>query len=662
MYKISNIYQMNLHAQGNFHNNATNNSLEKLGSGLKINKASDDGSGLAIADNLKSQANTIKQSIKNANDTIGIIQIADKAMDEQGKILDTIKQKMVQSAQDGQTKDTRLAIKREVTALMKSFDNIAKTTSYNGMTLLDGTFTNKSFEVGSSSNQVVNLDILSTTVDKIGQTSFKKSTTTIAKDPDNPFGDVNMKIKSHYTGKFIDIPKTKIGYQRDEGVGALAREINLSSSRTGVKAFYDVSYQFSNPDTPIKAGTTPNDFTINGVVIGGLDVQDNDSSGILVSEINKVTHLTSVKAWINEIGALRLKSDDGRAIDIKPTDRNTSLLNMSIFLQPDIEIKEDFALNGASGEPRFNFAWGLDGSGHENTDLDPYVKSPNNEGLGYGKGNTTNDGGVWDLDDTGNPIPNNPNEENMTWINGGSNGNYNAVIASCCQNNNYATNVPVTITIEHIKGLEYIEIQGYLNAGDTEAPPIVYNKDTGNVTLPSTAPYDNFTMRRYINSNSEFFIPPIIGELKLISQHNSTKIEVEGTGLEYIGMERGEGLNYQKNLFDVDEINKSLLDSSDGIPKEPIQESIDILDSTIYLLDMIRADLGSVQNQLTSMINNLSITEVNVRSSESTIRDVDFASESANFKKIQLLQQGNGYAMSQISKLSTDIISKMLEV
>ena len=240
-FKITNIDGLNSRIQMNLNDKQMTSSLEKLGSGLRITKASNDSSGLAIADNLRIQQNTIYKSIKNGNDAIGIIQIADKAIDEQIKILDKIKQKTVQSAADSQTKETREAIQKEVKALLQSLDEIAKTTSYNDMSLLDGSFSNKSFEIGSNSNQTVGVNIRSTNVNKIGHTSFKKSTTTIAKNPDNPFGDVDMKIKGK-NGKWIEIPKTKIGYRSGEGIGTLAKQINLASSRTGIKATYDVTY------------------------------------------------------------------------------------------------------------------------------------------------------------------------------------------------------------------------------------------------------------------------------------------------------------------------------------------------------------------------------------------------------------------------------------
>ena len=132
----TNIAALNAHSIGEMNNRALNSSLEKLSSGLRINKAADDASRMAIADSLRGQANALGQAIKNANDGIGIIQTADKAMDEQIKILDTIKTKATQAAQDGQTTETRKALQQDITRLMEELDNIAGTTSFNGQQLL----------------------------------------------------------------------------------------------------------------------------------------------------------------------------------------------------------------------------------------------------------------------------------------------------------------------------------------------------------------------------------------------------------------------------------------------------------------------------------------------------------------------------------------------
>ncbi|KGI55099.1 flagellin N-terminal helical domain-containing protein, partial [Campylobacter sp. MIT 97-5078] len=93
----TNIGSLSAHNALNMTSNALDNSLNRLSTGLRINSAKDDASGLAIADQLRSQASTLGQAINNGNDAIGILSTADKAMDEQVKILDMIKTKATQA-------------------------------------------------------------------------------------------------------------------------------------------------------------------------------------------------------------------------------------------------------------------------------------------------------------------------------------------------------------------------------------------------------------------------------------------------------------------------------------------------------------------------------------------------------------------------------------
>ncbi len=114
-------------------------SLEKLSTGLKINKASDDASGLAIADKLRTQVTSVNQGISNGNSAIALLQIADKSMAEQSKILDTVKAKLIQANTDTTSVDGRNAIAKDVSKLLKQLNNIAVQTNYNGTNLLQGT-------------------------------------------------------------------------------------------------------------------------------------------------------------------------------------------------------------------------------------------------------------------------------------------------------------------------------------------------------------------------------------------------------------------------------------------------------------------------------------------------------------------------------------------
>ena len=119
--------------------NTSNNissSLEKLSTGLRINKASDDASGLAIADKLRTQTNALNQSISNGNAAVSLTQIADKAMAEQSNILDIVKQKLLQAATATTSTEGIEAIGKDIEKLLDQVNNIAEQTSYNGISLL----------------------------------------------------------------------------------------------------------------------------------------------------------------------------------------------------------------------------------------------------------------------------------------------------------------------------------------------------------------------------------------------------------------------------------------------------------------------------------------------------------------------------------------------
>ena len=125
-------------AAKNTGNNITS-SLEKLSTGLKINKASDDASGLAIADKLRTQATSINQGIDNGNSAVTLLQIADKSMAEQSNILDTVKAKLIQANTATTSSAGRNAIAADVSKLLTQLNNIAKQTNYNGTQLISGT-------------------------------------------------------------------------------------------------------------------------------------------------------------------------------------------------------------------------------------------------------------------------------------------------------------------------------------------------------------------------------------------------------------------------------------------------------------------------------------------------------------------------------------------
>lgn len=481
----TNVNALNATAQSTFTQTSLASSLQKLSSGLRINSAKDDASGMAIADSLRSQANALGQAIKNTNDGMGIIQIADKAMDEQIKVLDTIKTKATQAAQDGQTETTRKAIQADINRLIESLDNIAATTSYNGLSLLAGGFTNKEFQVGAYSNQTIRASIGATSSDKIGHVrtenysveTFSSSVSTVT-------------LKFFSGNKTISLESVVISTSAGTGLGVLAEAINRYSDELGgVRATADVQVAGT---AAVVAGDVVS-LTINGIKIGTvLDVKANDKDNRLVQAINAYQDTTGVQASIDKDGALRLTSKDGRAIQISAASNSVT--------------------------------------------------------------NIANDTHIGSLQ--------------LTRL--GSN---------------------------DIK----------VSAGNSTA------LKGGTITMSTAA--EAITTLRNIKGS--------------FSDDTLKSIGITATGLEF-----GSGVTTLKGAMLV----------------------MDIAESAIKQLDTIRADLGSVQQQMQSTVNNITITQVNVKSAESGIREVDFASESANYSNLNILAQAGSYAMSQANAVQQNIL------
>ncbi|RDU52762.1 flagellin A [Helicobacter sp. MIT 01-3238] len=301
----TNVMALNAHVQGVGTQWNLKNSLEKLSSGLRINKAADDASGMIIADSLRTQASALGQAIQNTNEGMGIIQIADKAMDEMLKILDTVKTKAIQAAQDGQTSVSRKAIQNDIIRLVQGLDMVGNTTAYNGQALLSGQWTNKEFQVGAYSNQSIKASIGATTSDKIGQVRLETGAMITAS------GEVAIKFRQVDGVNDVQLESVKISHTAGTGLGNLAEVINKTADKTGIRANAVV---LSTSDQEIQAGEMLG-VVINGFSLGDIKgIKQADSDGRLVQAFNAATAETGVEAFADNEGRLNLRSIDGRGI------------------------------------------------------------------------------------------------------------------------------------------------------------------------------------------------------------------------------------------------------------------------------------------------------------------------------------------------------------
>ena len=156
----------------------SNQSLNRIATGLEINSSADDVSGLIISESLKVQASGISQAIDNVNSGIASLQIGDQAISEQSNILDQVKGKLLQASTDTTSEDGRTALLTEIKDLLENFDNIASSTNYNGETLLqngsDDTAASQTlqFQAGEDASDIIESGSIQSNTEGTGLTAL----------------------------------------------------------------------------------------------------------------------------------------------------------------------------------------------------------------------------------------------------------------------------------------------------------------------------------------------------------------------------------------------------------------------------------------------------------------------------------------------------------
>ena len=163
-----NISALNTHRNLAFNNTQASKNLEKLSSGYKINRAGDDAAGLAISEKMRGQIRGLDMAAKNSQDGISLIQTAEGALNETHAILQRMRELAVQAANDTNVLEDRDALERELNELVSEINRVSTTTEFNTQKLLDGTFSNKVFQIGANSGQTITVGILNMDANVLG--------------------------------------------------------------------------------------------------------------------------------------------------------------------------------------------------------------------------------------------------------------------------------------------------------------------------------------------------------------------------------------------------------------------------------------------------------------------------------------------------------------
>jgi flagellin len=300
--------------------------MERLSTGIRINSAKDDAAGLAISTRMTANIRGMAAAIRNSNDGISLTQTAEGSLSAIQNNLQRIRELAVQSANSGNSQSDRNSMNLEAQQMITEIDRVAANAAFNGTKLLDGTFKDNQFQVGSGNDTTdrISISIGNAKASALGVVGATTGTST------------NALTGAVTTGALaagdVAINGFAIGATSTDGVSysfadgsaiSKANAINASSSLTGISAKAQVTEKIFTVTTGAAGAAAAtgqvnsNDLLINGVDIGGLSVAatGGDRTAQLVAAINAKTSQTGVKAEVGaETNKLKLTAADGRNI------------------------------------------------------------------------------------------------------------------------------------------------------------------------------------------------------------------------------------------------------------------------------------------------------------------------------------------------------------
>lgn len=569
--------------------------MERLSSGKRINTAADDAAGLAISNRQTSQIRGLDRAVANANDGVSLIQTAEGALDETTNILQRMRELSIQSANGIYSDADRSTLDAEVQQLKAELDRISETTSFNGQNILDGTLGEIDLQVGSESNQTISFSVAAVDTDSLGGTSS------------------------------ADI----IGAEVAGGLATL-------QAITGV-------------DT-----TGTNSLIINDVNVGSLTsatITDlNDALGAINSALETGRAGAEVGALVefnaSSVGSGELSDAAGQFVTVAVVDGEGLTTTYNIT---DTDNLEDLAsqLNEAAGG-QVRASVGDDGK------LSLLSEGATSITVTDATGATGLNSGVAEnfrltISDTNKDDGN--NEISVAFGTGSlatitTNDTMAAALGIDARTNADITSGIVTGTAAVLEGdlvINGVEIGAVV---PTAASAAVLTTELVEQINAKTA--ETGVVATVVNSDGT------VGTA--VTSYTLNSVSGEEITIDFAGTTATQA------LLGINETNDSQLtgDSVANIDistQQGAQDAIDVIDTAIEQINSTRSDLGAVNNRLDFTVSNLMNVSENTSAARSRIQDADFAAETANLSRAQVLQQASQAMLAQANAAPQQVLS-----
>ena len=610
--------------------------MERLSTGKRINSAKDDAAGLSISNRMDAQIRGLTMAVKNANDGISLMQTAEGALDEVTNSLQRMRELAVQAVNGTNTAQDRAALDAEVQQLKSEIDRTAKTTQFNSINLLDGTFNNKLLQIGDKANQTLKVGIAGAKVSDLGlgtaasgsnvfiggRMGFSAAAATISASFASA-GSISLVINGTVVAAIKDDTNSNGNTTLD--INDVVTAIN--NSRTGVTASAFNEATAASAGSGILASTDTFAITVTSVDNADSLVytfSNTTSMDDLVSKINAAGGAGTVQARVNDEGKLVLFNNSGADIDVTSTvnDAGGGLAAATGFA--DSHFNGMLKLESQTGNPITIGAQSTSGALADST-VNTALASIGLVQIGgvrSGDSASASPGTSTEVyTDAYTYEGANIADSTTQWVQGEIKLNGVDIYRAGQETDTLAKKVALINSFADQTG---VLASAMMN--DQGAKVLVLNSvnnnpisvDLGNETLgTSYGGYGSHGLRE-VNVGDAFY-------------DSTTPTYGGGSGSTMTGL----------NVL-------SAASASDALNS---------IDNALEQVSQSRANLGAVQNRLIATVNNLTNVATNTEASKSRIMDTDYSKETTQLAKSQIIQQAATAMLAQANQAPQMVLS-----
>jgi len=681
----------------------TATTMERLSTGLRINSAKDDAAGLAITNRMTSQIRGYAVAIRNSNDGISMAQTAEGAMGQVTSMLQRMRELSVQSSNGSLNTSDRQSIQQEVDQLKQEIDNVATKTNHNNIKLLDGSAGKITLQTGVNAGDTMNIAFGSVKTKDIGlgsraslssvATSFASSATPAMKD-----GDLILNGVAVGASLATDDSKSNVG--NEASAIAKAAAINRVSAQSGVYATVNKTVAEGSVMTAAVSNGT---ISINGVSTATVYTSDDAelSRQAVVTAINNISEQTGVKALNthNDKQGVVLQAADGRNIEIDTTMTTaTTGLGASNVYAGTFELN---TLDGRSIDVSSNVSGDITNSGlnfgtfaADTAQAVTLARKPQATAAAPVAGTTAGtETGVFNGDtlvlngvsiDAANALD---DQSSSTDAASSTKAASAIAIAAAINKKTDVTGVTATAEPNQLKGsgftagtvsklyLNGVDVQISLDASSKRDDVLnAINAAQGQTGVVASAWGDGITLTaqdgRNISISSDATDAAALGltgvtigtagdNTDAVTHYSTVKLSSDkafNVESGAAGNENFDVLGFRRGTFGGTD-NALKVSDIDVTTQAGATDAIKALDAAITTVSADQARAGAFQNRLDAVVSNLTESNQNMSASRSRILDTDYATETSNLAKSQIISQAATAMLAQANQSAQSVLS-----